>query len=352
MTALTKSELGNAERAASKGSMLVGMGADWGILSAGSDGKVLAADSTQDGGLKWSAADQIGASTGAGAVGGGTITAAEYGNTVIHKTVLTLSGTPITLTDDAGTGQYGGVKLYDFPAGSVHVLGAVIDADITMTEAWWTDTAEGDVGLGSTLVTNGDALGTTEQNVVATTAIAALTAQVGPIDAGSTAAVTLAAAGTTDADLDLNVRIDDSAAHMPDLVTNGTFGSDTGWTKGTGWTITGGKASSDASQTDVSDIYQTPASPALLAGVSYIVIFTTTRSAGTVRAVLGGTLGTARSTANTFTETLIAGSDGKIAFRASEDFVGTVDSATVTPVTGSATVSGTVTVTWAHLGDF
>lgn len=38
------------------------------------------------------------------------------------------------------------------------------------------------------------------------------------------------------------------------LVTNGTFDTDTAWTKGTGWTISGGVASCDGSSTDLQSI--------------------------------------------------------------------------------------------------
>ena len=41
------------------------------------------------------------------------------------------------------------------------------------------------------------------------------------------------------------------------LVTNGTFDTDSDWTKGTGWTISGGKATSDGTQTVFSNLYQT-----------------------------------------------------------------------------------------------
>lgn len=151
---------------------------------------------------------------GVGAVNGGTVSAVEYGNGAVHKTVLTLTATPITLTDEGGVGQYGGVKIYDFPAGNIVTLGASIDADLTLTETEWLDTAEGDVGLGTTAPDDGNALATTEQNIIATTAIAAMTAQVGPINAQSADQATLGAAGGTDSDLYLNVRIDDNAAHI------------------------------------------------------------------------------------------------------------------------------------------
>ncbi len=151
---------------------------------------------------------------GLGAKSGATVDVSENGDGIVHRTTLTLNSTPITLTDDAGQGQYGAVKVYDFPAGNILVLGAVVDASLILVGAQWADTAQGDVGLGTTAVDNGDALATTEQNVIATTPIAAMVAQAGPIDCQSAAAgIPLAKAGDTDSDLYLNVRIDDDAAH-------------------------------------------------------------------------------------------------------------------------------------------
>lgn len=116
------------------------------------------------------------------------------------------------------------------------------------------------------------------------------------------------------------------------MVTNGTFASDTSWTKGTGWTIGSGVATSDASQTADSDLSQTcPAT--LIQGRSYTVSFTVTSyTAGNVTAVIGGTEGTDRSSAATFTETIIAGSTQTIALRADADFSGSVDNFTITPI--------------------
>lgn len=42
----------------------------------------------------------------------------------------------------------------------------------------------------------------------------------------------------------------------PELVTNGTFDTDSDWTKGTGWSIANGVARSDGSQTGISDLEQ------------------------------------------------------------------------------------------------
>lgn len=157
---------------------------------------------------------EVKSSSGVGAKNGATVVADEAGDGIVHRTVLTLTETPITLTDYAGDGQAGGVKLYDFPAGDIHIMGAVIDADITLVGAQWVDTAQGDVGLGSVTKGDGTALVTAEQDIIATTEIAALVAQAGPINAQSVAAKTEAKAGGTDLDLFLNVRIDDDAAHI------------------------------------------------------------------------------------------------------------------------------------------
>jgi len=115
-----------------------------------------------------------------------------------------------------------------------------------------------------------------------------------------------------------------------EYVTNGAFGSDTGWTKGTGWTIAAGVADCDGTQTAASVLTQ-PAAIALIPGYTYTVTFTTSSvSAGTVTASIGGTAGTARSTSATFSQAIVAGADGTIAFTADEDFVGKIDNVTVT----------------------
>jgi hypothetical protein len=154
---------------------------------------------------------------GVGAKNGATVSVVERGNGVIHKTVLTLTATPITLTDDANVGQFGGVKIYDFPAGNILVLGAVIAAILTLVDDLWTDAAQGDVALGSGVPTDATALDGTAVDLIPETPIAAMTAQVGPIDAqSSVAGIPLASAGGTDDEANLNVRIDDAAAHITD----------------------------------------------------------------------------------------------------------------------------------------
>ena len=111
-------------------------------------------------------------------------------------------------------------------------------------------------------------------------------------------------------------------------ITNGTFATDTDWTKGAGWTIAAGVA--DAAGALNTALSQN-SGVTLVAGKSYSLTFTMTRAAGTLTASIGGTNGTGRTTSNTFTETIIAGATQVIAFTGT-GFTGTVDSVSITPI--------------------
>lgn len=117
-------------------------------------------------------------------------------------------------------------------------------------------------------------------------------------------------------------------ANVPtDLVTNGAFAADTDWTKGTGWTIAGGVA--DAAGAISTDLEQTVA---LVAGASYTVTFTATRSAGSVTVKIGGTSGTARSSSATFSEVIVAGSSNSLIEFSGSGFTGTIDDVSIVPI--------------------
>lgn len=128
------------------------------------------------------------------------------------------------------------------------------------------------------------------------------------------------------------------------------------WTLGTGWTIASDKASSDGTQTGASLLVQTPSS-GLVEGQNYYVTYTVTRSAGTITPFVGGTNGTSRSTAATFSEIIKAGSETTIGFSADADFVGTVDTVTFVPcsqVPAADNITGNGSVlnpTIRYLGD-
>jgi hypothetical protein len=65
-----------------------------------------------------------------GAVNGGTVSAVEYGSEMMHKTVLTLAATPVSVTD---ANAYGSVKIYDFPEGRILVLGVTASIQWAVT---------------------------------------------------------------------------------------------------------------------------------------------------------------------------------------------------------------------------
>lgn len=129
---------------------------------------------------------------------------------------------------------------------------------------------------------------------------------------------------------DFRVRVGDFTTSGIELVTNGTFDTDTDWTKGTGWTIASNIASSNASQSEDSDLEQTLAATTLVEGESYETSFTVSgRTVGNVTMVVGGTEGTDRSTNATHTQTIVAGSTQIIAIRADLNFDGNIDDVSI-----------------------
>lgn len=155
---------------------------------------------------------------GVGAKNGSTVTVVERGNDVLHKTVITCTATPISVADDAGVAQYGGVKLYDFPAGLIMTLGAVIDGAFTGYTSL-IDNFDGDVALGTATATTGATLTGTEADIMPSVALTQAVSEVAVCDAVSVAtALTESGArwldGTSTAkDLFLNFVVDDNAAH-------------------------------------------------------------------------------------------------------------------------------------------
>ena len=115
-------------------------------------------------------------------------------------------------------------------------------------------------------------------------------------------------------------------ASKVDVVTNGTFASDTGWTKGADWAIAAGVASATLSDAALSQT----AGVALLPGYSYLLTFDATRAAGSVVPSVGGTAGTTRSSSATFAETIVAGATQLIEFTGT-GFTETIDNVTCVP---------------------
>jgi hypothetical protein len=109
-----------------------------------------------------------------------------------------------------------------------------------------------------------------------------------------------------------------------DLVTNGTFASDTVWTKGGGWTISGGTANHTASAGNLSQ------SITFVVGATYRVTWTISGySAGIFLARLsGGTnvSGSNRTSNGTYSDDLVAVSgNNTLNIVGNSDAVGSVD---------------------------
>ena len=110
-------------------------------------------------------------------------------------------------------------------------------------------------------------------------------------------------------------------------VANGTFATDTSWTKGAGWTIGAGVATATGA---ISTAISQASTVTVLQGQAYTVTMTITRSAGGLIPSIGGTNGTERTSSGTYVETIIAGSTQTISFTGNA-FTGTLDTVTVTP---------------------
>lgn len=164
---------------------------------------------------------------GVGAKNGSTVTVQEYGSGAVRKTVLTCTATPITITDDAGVAQYGGVKVYDFPAGLICTLGAVVTGTLTAgVTGTIIDNWDGDVALGTATATTGATLTGTEADIMPSVSVSAgASDKDGVVDAVSVAtALTESGArwfdGTATAkDMFINFVIDDDATHTTGTAT-------------------------------------------------------------------------------------------------------------------------------------
>lgn len=165
---------------------------------------------------------------GVGAAAGTGVVAQEFGDGVFHKTVLTLTNVAVALTDEAGVVAYGSQKVYDFPAGAILLLGAVADLDVTKSSAGVNADWDGDFGLGTAAAGNNNALATTEQDILPTTATPQAAAGVTTAKGQSTATENKVHDGTSTAiECHLNVLVDDAdhnvAGTACNLIFNGTI---------------------------------------------------------------------------------------------------------------------------------
>ncbi len=154
--------------------------------------------------------DGLNSNTGLGAVNGATVSATDQTGAV-HQTLITLNATPVTVAD---TAVGGGVKIYDFPAGRILILGCVGTMAFTTTSTL-ASTLNASVtinwGLGSVLTAAqaSGTLATTEVDLLASTnATASATINVaGAASNGKLAAAAQFDGTSTALDMHLNVGV-------------------------------------------------------------------------------------------------------------------------------------------------
>lgn len=164
---------------------------------------------------------------GVGAVAGTGVAVTEYGDGAIHKTTFTFTDVDLALTDNAGVVAYTGLKIYDFPAGAIMIVGATSDIDLTKSSTGVNVDWDGDVGVGTVTATNDASLATTEQNIIPTTATPQAAAGATTANGQSTATQNAVLDGTTTAiDAFLNLLVDDADHDVTgtacNLIANGT----------------------------------------------------------------------------------------------------------------------------------
>ena len=112
-----------------------------------------------------------------------------------------------------------------------------------------------------------------------------------------------------------------------ELVVNGDFATDSDWTKGTGWTISGGTANSDNSGSGTRNLRQ---DDILEVGKTYEIKFDLNITSGTLYLIFGGTLGLSQSQSYTLTRT---STSTDLVFRNSiGNFIGSIDNVSVKEV--------------------
>lgn len=164
------------------------------------------------------------ASSPVGAVNGATVVSEERGLGFIRETKLTLTNTPLAVVSVTTGAGVGGFKIYTWPEGYIHVLGSYADLSLsiaTANQADYTDgTPEGDLGIGSLLPANADALGTdaTDDDICTAAAFTMASYAVASVPMKADAA-TLVLDGSSTAE-DVNVTILVDAADIDDSTTS------------------------------------------------------------------------------------------------------------------------------------
>ena len=128
------------------------------------------------------------------------------------------------------------------------------------------------------------------------------------------------------------------------LITNGDFATDSDWTKGTGWSISGGSANCDGSQSGNADLIQ---GISTIAGKQYKISYTISNySDGNIKVRLSsGNTTSTQSSNGTFTEIITAAISGGFRLRGNDTFIGSIDNCSVVEVGQDWTFTSGATLT-------
>lgn len=161
---------------------------------------------------------------GIGTVSGTGVTVKETVIGSYHYSEFTLVNAPLAVVSVTTGNGVGGLKIYDFPEGYINVLGTTSSLALsiaTANQADFTDgTPEGDIGIGTILPANADALGTdATDDDLATAAAFTMTAYADSSVVNPPDAAALLLDGTSTAK-DVNVTILVDAADIDDDTTS------------------------------------------------------------------------------------------------------------------------------------
>jgi hypothetical protein len=215
---------------------LLDNGTEWVVLSRGYSGNVtpgtvvagqpLVANSSKDlASLRDVTLRDTITTSGVGAAAGTGVSAVEYGNGAMHKTVLTVAALPITVTDTGGAGGgQGSQKVYDFPEGPIQLIGSSYNLTTARSSTGIAATAALVGSLGSVAADNANAtLTSTEADMIASTA-GPLTAGAGSLKSHGSLVATAFDGHTTALDAILNLAVPDANISATDTITlNGTI---------------------------------------------------------------------------------------------------------------------------------
>jgi len=126
----------------------------------------------------------------------------------------------------------------------------------------------------------------------------------------------------------------DFSQQGPELITNGDFATDTNWTKGTGWSISGGTANCDGTQTAGTQLVQ---NGTYTLNKTYKITYTLSSvTAGNVDVRLQGSgatvTGNSRTIDGTYTEYITSTGNTSFRIRGNDDFIGSIDNVSVKEV--------------------